>query len=125
MARSDCLLVRGASFSNHTGIATYVPTIQVDLDRMTLGKFHPVDVPLWGDIGRTLALLMDQLPASDRPEQRATIGRRTERWQREKQRRAGLVDGHGRMLPAALFAALSDAAPEQAVIAVDVGNNAY
>ena len=54
MARSDCLLVLGASFSNHTGIATYVPTIQVDLDRMMLGKFHPVDVPLWGDIGVTL-----------------------------------------------------------------------
>ena len=48
MARSDCLLVLGASFSNHTGIATYVPTIQVDFDRMTLGKFHPVDVPLVG-----------------------------------------------------------------------------
>lgn len=28
------LLVLGASFSDHTGIATYVPTIQVDFDRM-------------------------------------------------------------------------------------------
>jgi pyruvate oxidase len=125
MARSDCLLVLGASFSNHTGIATYVPTIQVDLDRMTLGKFHPVDVPLWGDIGRTLSLLMDRLPPGDRPDQRATISRRTERWRREKERRAGLVDGQGRMHPAAVFAALSDAAPEDAVLAVDVGNNAY
>jgi pyruvate oxidase len=125
MARSDCLLVLGASFSNHTGIATYVPTIQVDLDRMTLGKFHPVDVPLWGDIGRTLSLLMARLPAGDRPDQRATISRRTQRWQREKERRAGLVDGQGRMHPAAVFAALSDAAPQDAVIAVDVGNNAY
>src|SRR5262249_42209141 len=119
MARSDCLLVLGASFSNHTGIATYVPTIQVDLDRMTLGKFHPVEVPMWGDIGRTLALLMERLPAGDRPEQRAAIGRRTERWQREKKRRAALVDGQGRMHPAAVFAALSDAAPEDAVISVD------
>ena len=51
MGRSDCLLVFGASFSDHTGIATYVPTIQVDFDRMMLGKFHPVDVPLWGEIG--------------------------------------------------------------------------
>ena len=48
MARSDCLLVLGASFAKHTGIATYVPAIQVDLDRMALGKFHPVDVPLLG-----------------------------------------------------------------------------
>ena len=125
MARSDCLLVLGASFSNHTGIATYVPTIQVDLDRMTLGKFHPVDVPLWGDIGVTLRAIGERLPASERPKQRAVIARRTERWQAEKARRAKLVDGAGRMHPAAVFAALTEAAPEHAVISVDVGNNAY
>jgi thiamine pyrophosphate-dependent acetolactate synthase large subunit-like protein/nitrite reductase/ring-hydroxylating ferredoxin subunit len=125
MARSDCLLVLGASFSNHTGIATYVPTIQIDTDRMTLGKFHPVDVPLWGDIGRTLTLLHDRLAPAERPEQRATIARRTERWRAEKTRRAALLDGAGRMHPAAVFDALSAVAPEGAVIAVDVGNNAY
>jgi pyruvate oxidase len=125
MARSDCLLVLGASFSNHTGIATYVPTIQVDLDRMTLGKFHPVEVPLFGDIGLTVAELMRALPEAERPKQRAVIARRTERWRAEKARRAGLVDGAGRMHPAAVFDALSRALPEDAVIAVDVGNNAY
>jgi thiamine pyrophosphate-dependent acetolactate synthase large subunit-like protein len=125
MARSDCLLVLGASFSNHTGIATYVPTIQVDLDRMTLGKFHPVDVPLFGDIGLTVDALVQALPEAERPKQRAVIARRTERWRAEKARRAGLVDGVGRMHPAAVFDALSDALPEDAVIAVDVGNNAY
>ena len=125
MARSDCLLVLGASFSNHTGIATYVPTIQVDLDRMTLGKFHPVDVPLFGDIGLTVDALTQALPETDRPKQRAVIARRTERWRAEKARRAALVDGAGRMHPAAVFDALSQALPADAVIAVDVGNNAY
>jgi len=125
MARSDCLLVLGASFSNHTGIATYVPTIQVDLDRMALGKFHPVDVPLFGDIGLTVEALAQELAEADRPKQRAVIARRTERWRAEKARRAALVDGAGRMHPAAVFAALTEAAPPDAVIAVDVGNNAY
>jgi thiamine pyrophosphate-dependent acetolactate synthase large subunit-like protein/nitrite reductase/ring-hydroxylating ferredoxin subunit len=125
MARSDCLLVLGASFSNHTGIATYVPTIQVDLDRMALGKFHPVDVPLFGDIGLTVEALGHELAEADRPGQRSVIARRTERWRAEKARRAGLVDGAGRMHPAAVFAALTEAAPADAVIAVDVGNNAY
>jgi thiamine pyrophosphate-dependent acetolactate synthase large subunit-like protein/nitrite reductase/ring-hydroxylating ferredoxin subunit len=125
MARSDCLLVLGASFSNHTGIATYVPTIQVDLDRMALGKFHPVDVPLFGDIGLTVDALAQELAEADRPKQRAVIARRTERWRAEKARRAALVDGAGRMHPAAVFAALTEAAPPDAVIAVDVGNNAY
>ena len=46
MNESDCLLILGASFSNHTGITDKKPTIQVDFDAMTLGKFHAVDVPV-------------------------------------------------------------------------------
>ncbi len=125
MAKADCLLVLGASFSNHTGIATWVPTIQVDLDRMALGKFHPVQVPLWGDIGRTLDLLTAAVPAASRPDVRQTLDGRWEHWRTEKQRRAALVDGAGRLHPAAVFDALTQAVPADAVIAVDVGNNTY
>jgi thiamine pyrophosphate-dependent acetolactate synthase large subunit-like protein len=125
MAKADCLLVLGASFSNHTGIATWVPTIQVDLDRMALGKFHPVQVPLWGDIGRTLDLLTAAVPSVERPDVRQKLAERWERWRSEKQRRATLVDGAGRLHPAAVFDALSRAVPADAVIAVDVGNHAY
>ena len=125
MAKADCLLVLGASFSNHTGIATWVPTIQVDLDRMALGKFHPVHVPLWGDIGRTLDLLTAAVPSASRPDVRQTLDGRWEHWRTEKQRRAALVDGAGRLHPAAVFDALTQAVPADAVIAVDVGNNTY
>lgn len=125
MAKADCLLVLGASFSNHTGIATWVPTIQVDLDRMTLGKFHPVQVPLWGDIGRTLELLTAALPPVARPDVHTTLATRRARWRSEKARRAALVDGQGRLHPAAVFEALAQAVPQNAVIAVDVGNNTY
>jgi pyruvate oxidase len=122
MAKADCLLVLGASFSNHTGIATWVPTIQVDLDRMALGKFHPVQVPLWGDIGRTLDLLTAAVPLVARPRVRHRLAGR---WSSEKRRRATLVDGAGRLHPAAVFDALSRVLPADAVIAVDVGNNTY
>jgi thiamine pyrophosphate-dependent acetolactate synthase large subunit-like protein len=44
MNEADLLLVFGASFSNHTGISPNKSIIQVDFDRMTLGKFHAVDV---------------------------------------------------------------------------------
>jgi thiamine pyrophosphate-dependent acetolactate synthase large subunit-like protein len=125
MARSDCLLVLGASFSNHTSIATYVPTIQVDFDRMALGRFHPVEVPLWGDIGRTVAMLRDGLPHSSRPAQRDAVATRWERWRNEKHNREGLTDGRGRLHPALIFRVLSELTPHDAVIAVDVGNNAY
>ncbi|MBV8958083.1 MAG: Rieske 2Fe-2S domain-containing protein [Actinobacteria bacterium] len=125
MGRSDCLLVLGASFSEHTGIATYVPTIQVDFDRMMLGKFHPVHVPLWGEIGRTLALLGEQVPPADRPDQRRSIETQWARWRGEKEARSVLTDGRGRMHPAHVFRVMSELMPEDAVIAVDVGNNTY
>jgi thiamine pyrophosphate-dependent acetolactate synthase large subunit-like protein/nitrite reductase/ring-hydroxylating ferredoxin subunit len=125
MGRADALLVLGASFSDHTGILQKKPTIQVDFDRMMLGKFHPVDIPLWGELGRTLGMFCDALGAADRPEQRADIAGRWQVWRAEKQRRATLTDPKGRMHPAALFAALSDLAPPDAVMPVDVGNNTY
>src|SRR4051812_4204490 len=92
MARSDCLLALGASFSNHTSIATYVPTIQVDFDRMALGRFHPVEVPLWGDIGRTVALLRERLPLASRPAQREAVATRWARWRAEKANRETQTD---------------------------------
>jgi thiamine pyrophosphate-dependent acetolactate synthase large subunit-like protein/nitrite reductase/ring-hydroxylating ferredoxin subunit len=125
MGLADVLLVFGASFSNHTGISKNKPTIQVDFDRMMLGKFHPVDVPVWGEIGVTCRLLAERLTPRDRPEVRADIGARKSRWRAEKARRALLVDPKGRMHPAALFEVMSRLVPENAVMPVDVGNNTY
>ena len=36
MGTADLLIVLGASFSVHTGIAEYIPTIQIDYDKITL-----------------------------------------------------------------------------------------
>lgn len=124
MGRADALLVLGASFSDHTGIAPYIPTIQVDLDPMTLGKFHAVHVPLMADISVAVDALRERTTPRRRPEQRDTIDKRWERWRNEKaSRRATSRDGA--IHPASLFETLGEVAPEDAVIAVDVGNNTY
>ncbi len=125
MGRADCLLVLGASFSNHTGISQKKPTIQVDFDRMMLGKFHPVDVPLWGEIERTVSLLEDRLEPRRAPKIRAEIAERKERWRAEKRRRAEMRDRRGAMHPASLFEILARLVPKDAVLPVDVGNNTY
>ncbi len=125
MGRSDTLVVLGASFSNHTGISKKKPTIQVDFDRMMLGKFHPVDVPLWGEIEQTLSLLDAKMEPSESPGVRAEIADRKQRWRTEKERRAGWLDRKGAMHPAFLFEVLGRLAPEDAVLPVDVGNNTY
>jgi thiamine pyrophosphate-dependent acetolactate synthase large subunit-like protein len=125
MNESDCLLVLGASFSNHTGITPKKPTIQVDLDAMTLGKFHAVDVPVWGEIGVTCGILRKRLAGySGAQDQRPDLASRWDIWRREKRRRE--ADDRGRGLnSAAIFAALTRQVPEDAIIAVDVGNNTY
>lgn len=125
MNESDVLLVLGASFSNHTGITPKKPTIQVDLDAMVLAKFHKVDVPVWGEIETTVALLRERLDgASCATDQRREIADRWKIWRAEKERRS--TDDRGRGVnSASIFAALTEHAPDDAILAVDVGNNTY
>lgn len=132
MNESDALVVLGASFSNHTGIAPYKPTVQVDADPMALGRFHPVTVPVQGDVAVTARLLRERLAApgagSDtgegRVDQRADVAARWAIWRQEKARR--LADDRGRGINAAsVFAALGEVAPRDAIVCVDVGNHAY
>ena len=115
----------GASFSNHTGIEKKKPTIQVDFDRMALGKFHAVEVPVWGEIGRTLELLKSQLPDHlEVVDQTAEVAERWRLWRQEKQSRWNDDRGNG-LNTAWLFEVLGEKIPGDAVIAVDVGNNTY
>jgi pyruvate oxidase len=125
MNECDLILAFGSSFSNHTGITPKRPIIQVDFDRMTLGKFHPVTVPVWAEIGVTARLMTSAISEeADRTDQRSEVARRWSIWREEKQSRVSDQSGHG-LNSALVFEALSDAAPSDAVIAVDVGNNTY
>ena len=125
MNECDTILALGSSFSNHTGITPKRPIIQVDFDRMTLGKFHGVTVPVWAEIGVTARLIAAEFTEpSAATDQRAELAERWSIWREEK--RSRLVDDQGNGLNSAIvFAALSDAVPGDAVIAVDVGNNTY
>ena len=125
MNESDLILVFGASFSNHTGIYAGKPIIQVDSDPLQLGKFHPVAVPVWGDAAVTARLLLDGLPDDPGTEdQTAQLRERWAIWRAEKASRALDDRGHG-VASAAVFAAMNRLTPDDAVIAVDVGNHAY
>ena len=125
MNESDLLLVLGASFSNHTGIYPGKPIIQVDFDPLALGKFHPVTVPVWGEISVVVeqlqTTLSTELPCED---QRAEIAARWSIWREEKQRREQDNRGNG-INSATIFATMTRQIPENAVISVDVGNNTY
>lgn len=125
MNEADLLLVFGASFSNHTGITAKKPIIQVDFDAMTLGKFHPVELPVLGEIGLTADWLWHALPdATGSQDQRPELQERWRIWRAEKAARR-LRDRGRSINSAVLFETLSGVAPADAVIAVDVGNNTY
>jgi len=125
MNEADLLIVFGASFSNHTGITPKKPIIQVDFDPMALGKFHPVTCPVLGQIAVTVRLLEEQLRGKTQAEdQRAEIAQRWKIWREEKLRREADDLGRG-INSSSVFSAMTRHVPEDAVIAVDVGNNAY
>jgi thiamine pyrophosphate-dependent acetolactate synthase large subunit-like protein len=125
MNESDCLLVLGASFSNHTGITAKKPTIQVDFEAMTLGKFFAVDVPVWGEIGVTCGILQERLAGhTNSVDQRPDLAQRWGIWRQEKAHRVQDERDLG-VNSSAIFAALTRQVAEDAIIAVDVGNNTY
>ena len=125
MNESDLIVTFGASFSNHTGIAPYKPIVQVDDDPMALGRFHPVDVAVQGNIGVTATLLAERLGEHHhRVDLVDEIAGRWAIWRDEKASRRRDDAGRG-VGSAAIFDALGRFCPDDAVICVDVGNNTY
>ncbi|KAJ55236.1 pyruvate oxidase [Actibacterium mucosum KCTC 23349] len=124
MNEADVLLALGASFSNHTGIARKENIIQVDYDRMQLGKFHGVKLPVWGEIG---AFCDAVLPAVSKPAGAPDlVAENAERWAIWRAEKAARLAETGSGLHSfAIFEALGQIAPEDAIFAVDVGNNTY
>ncbi|QPH54501.1 thiamine pyrophosphate-dependent enzyme [Pontivivens ytuae] len=123
MNECDLILTLGSSFANHTGIEPSKPIIQVDFERMQLGKFHPVALPVWGEIGHFAREMAGRVTRHG-PDQIAELRERWAIWRDEKTSR--LSDESPRGLSAAtLFHTLTELCPEDAIIAVDVGNNTY
>jgi pyruvate oxidase len=124
MNESDLLVVVGASFSNHTGIAPYKPIVQVDDTPTSIGRFDAVTASVLGDAAVVVAALTDAVADADTEDQREDVAERWAIWRAEKARRAADDRGAG-VSAAAVFAALSEHLPEDAVVTVDVGNHAY
>ena len=125
MNEADLLIALGTSFSNHTGINPGKPIIQVDYERMQLGKFHPVTLPVWGEIGSFCKAIEAGMAGPAKGEdQIAEIAERWAIWRAEKESRRK-EEAQSGIHSFSIFEVLSRLAPEDAIIAVDVGNNTY
>lgn len=126
MNEADLLIVIGASFSNHTGITPKKPIIQIDFDPLAIAKFHKIDVAVYGEISRTINLINSSSEdlTENKVHQESEIAERWSIWRNEKERRLADDRGNG-VSSIAVFEALTRLSPENAVMCVDVGNNAY
>lgn len=125
MNEADLLMVFGASFSKHTGITAKIPTIQVDFDPLTLSKHDPVDCAVLGEIALTADLLSQGVShTNNKQERQSLIADRWAIWRNEKEKRRNEDHGNG-VNAAAVFDALSRLVDVNAIMCVDVGNNAY
>jgi thiamine pyrophosphate-dependent acetolactate synthase large subunit-like protein len=124
MNEADLLVVVGASFSNHTGIAPYKPIVQVDDTPGSIGRFDAVTASVLGDSAGVLDALTAAVGEADPEDQRPDVAERWAIWRAEKARRVADDRGAG-MSAATVFAALSVHLPADAVVTVDVGNHAY
>jgi len=125
MNSADLLIVFGASFSQHTGIDKSKPIIQVDFEQIALAKFHAVDNPIWGDVGITANLFAEKLANYSQSEITVEeIAERKREWQAEKRERASVTNENG-LNSIYVINKLSEILPENAIISLDVGNNAY
>jgi thiamine pyrophosphate-dependent acetolactate synthase large subunit-like protein len=81
MNEADLIVALGSSFANHTGIERSKPIIQVDFERMQLGRFHPVALPVWGEIGAFCAAVVPALKRpADAPDQAGELAGRWALW---------------------------------------------
>ena len=124
MNESDLLIVVGASFSNHTGIANYKQIVQIDDHHAAIGRFDAVTVDVLGDAALTLQALTDRLTDTKATDQRPDVADRWAIWRAEKARRVQDDRSRG-VAAAAVFDALGKHLPIDAVVTVDVGNHAY
>jgi len=126
MNEADVLIVFGASFSKHTGISSSKRIIQIDADPLALAKFHPIEVAVWGDISITADLILQQLSKVQHQSinQRSEVAERWSIWRTEKRKR--LLERSNKGVSAIkVFDVMNSHAPKNAVMCVDVGNNAY
>lgn len=125
MNEADLIIALGTSFSNHTGIERGKTIIQVDHERMQLGKFHPVTLPVWGDVAAFCAALTKAGHKNPKADDQITeLADRWNIWRGEKQTR--LQENLGKGIHSfAIFEALGRLVPDNTIFAVDVGNNTY
>ncbi|WP_232492759.1 thiamine pyrophosphate-dependent enzyme [Novosphingobium kaempferiae] len=117
----DTLLLLGCDFAWRQFYPHKATIIQVDLDGTHLGRRHPVDLGVVGDVGATLRALRPRVDVrSDRGFLDDCLSRREK--MEERQGRHATVGKGGAIHPQYLAEVISRAAPVDAIYTADAGS---
>lgn len=117
----DTLLMLGTDFPYRAFYPTGVPIVQVDIRGENLGKRAPVAHGLVGHVKPTITSLIPKLTGSADTGHLESIQKRREKWDAKMDKKSSLDTHHVPLHPQAVARAISDAADDDAIFVVDVG----
>jgi len=123
--KSDLIVVFGAGMAPHTGVTPKRTVVRVDTDHLAARRNTPnVAVFALADAGDAARQLLATTQPKDRTAIREWLASRKAWWGDRKASRRGL-DRDGRITGASVFQALGEVIPDDAIVALDVGNTTY
>jgi len=117
----DALLMLGTDFPYRVFYPKGVPIVQVDIRGANLGKRAAVTHGLLGHVRPTLSALLPLLDGRADGKHLEAIQARRKKWDAKMDKKASLDAKSSHLRPQAVAAAVSDAADDDAIFTVDVG----
>ncbi len=117
----DTLLMLGTDFPYRVFYPKGVPIVQVDIRGANLGKRAPVSHALLGHVRPTLRALTPLLTGGAGPSHLESIQKRRRKWDQKMDRQSSLEGNRTPLRPQGVARAASDAAADDAIFVVDVG----
>lgn len=119
---ADLLVTLGVGFSKMTRIPEKMPILQIDRDPIKLGR-GPRSLPVYGDVGEVLSRLIPMIRQRGRATAQKKVKSVVDPWNAQREEEA---DKKAKPLrPPYIMKVLSEVIPEDALIAIDVGENGW
>jgi len=122
LAAADLILSLGVGFSQKTSIPWGKRMIQVDIDPLKIGKY-PYEVALWGNCAEIVPRLTAAVHGRDDTTCLERLALHKKNWRETLSKEAERKESP--LWPPYIMKVLSDNLPEDAVISIDVGDNAW
>lgn len=119
---SDLLIIIGCSCSNNTNLPAR-PAIQIDIDPMAIGKRFPIDLSIVGNSGEIVPKILEKVNQSKKIEYLEEIASLKRKWNEilEKEEDPNRIP----LKFPYIMKELSENVDDNAIIAIDVGENAW